>query len=55
MTDPDRMPTIDVLMVTYDCPESTALCLPRLLDTCGENARVWLWLAAGRTWSLRVK
>src|ERR1700741_492620 len=37
------MPTIDVLMVTYDCPESTALCLPRLLETCDENARVWLW------------
>ena len=37
------MPTVDILMVTYDSPESTELCLPRLLDTCGENARVWLW------------
>lgn len=37
------MSTVDVLMVTYDCPESTDLCLGRLLETCGENARVWLW------------
>jgi glycosyltransferase involved in cell wall biosynthesis len=37
------MPTVDILMVTYDSPESTALCLPRLLETCGANARVWLW------------
>lgn len=37
------MPSVNILMVTYDCPESTDLCLGRLLDTCGENASVWLW------------
>jgi glycosyltransferase involved in cell wall biosynthesis len=37
------MPSVDILMVTYDSPESTELCLPRLLETCGETARVWLW------------
>jgi glycosyltransferase involved in cell wall biosynthesis len=37
------MPGIDILMITYDCPESTELCLSRLLETCGEGARVWLW------------
>jgi len=37
------MSDLDILMVTYDSPESTDLCLGRLLETCGENARVWLW------------
>jgi glycosyltransferase involved in cell wall biosynthesis len=35
--------TADILMVTYDSPESTELCLSRLLDTCGDHASVWLW------------
>jgi len=37
------MTTVDILMVTYDSPESTNLCLSRLLETCGDGARVWLW------------
>lgn len=34
---------LDVLMVTYDAPESTALCLRALLESCDEYMRVWLW------------
>ena len=37
------MPSVDILMITYDSPESTDLCLGRLLETCGEGVRVWLW------------
>lgn len=37
------MPSIDVLMVTYDAPESTQRCLSRLLETCDGDTRVWLW------------
>ncbi len=33
----------DVLMVTYDQPDYVRLSLPRLLDSCGQNDRVWLW------------
>jgi len=36
-------PTIDILMVTYNSPESTRLALGRLLETCNERMRVWLW------------
>jgi hypothetical protein len=35
--------TIDVLMVTHNRPEYTRLSLARLLDTCDETMRVWLW------------
>jgi glycosyltransferase involved in cell wall biosynthesis len=35
--------TVDILMITYNSPEYVALSLPRLLDSCDENARVWLW------------
>ncbi|MEM6674427.1 MAG: glycosyltransferase family A protein [Planctomycetota bacterium] len=37
------MKTIDVLMVTYQAPESTRLSLGRLLDSCDDAMRVWLW------------
>jgi hypothetical protein len=37
------MQTIDILMVTYNSPDSTRLALTRLLETCGEHMRVWLW------------
>jgi len=37
------MQMIDILMVTYNSPESTRLALTRLLATCGEHMRVWLW------------
>ena len=35
--------TIDLLMVTYQAPESTRIALGRLLETCDESMRVWLW------------
>jgi len=35
--------SIDVLMVTYNSPESTQRSLSRLLDTCTDEMRVWLW------------
>jgi glycosyltransferase involved in cell wall biosynthesis len=35
--------TIDILMITYNRPEYTRLALERLLDTCDETMRVWLW------------
>jgi len=35
--------TIDLLMVTYQAPESTRIALGRLLETCDERMRVWLW------------
>jgi hypothetical protein len=35
--------SIDLLMVTYQAPESTRLSLGRLLETCDERMRVWLW------------
>ncbi len=37
------MKSIDILMITYNRPEYTRLALPRLLETCDESARVWLW------------
>ena len=36
-------PSIDILMVTYQAPESTRMALDGLLDTCDESMRVWLW------------
>ncbi len=35
--------SIDVLMITYNRPRFTRLSLPRLLDSCDESMRVWLW------------
>ena len=33
----------DVLMITYNSADYVKLSLPRLLDSCGERDRVWLW------------
>lgn len=35
--------TIDVLMITHKRPGYTARSLPRLLDSCDERMRVWVW------------
>ena len=34
---------IDILMVTYNRLEYTQRSLPRLLDSCDESMRVWVW------------
>jgi len=34
---------LDILMVTHDQPDYLRLSLPRLLETCDERMRVWLW------------
>lgn len=34
---------IDILMITYNRPEYSKLSLKRLLDTCDESMRVWVW------------
>lgn len=33
----------DVLMITYNRPEYTAMSLDRLVATCPEGCRIWLW------------
>jgi glycosyltransferase involved in cell wall biosynthesis len=35
--------TVDILMITYNSADYVGLSLPRLLDSCDEHARVWLW------------
>lgn len=35
--------SIDILMVTYNRSRYTELSLKRLLDTCDESMRVWVW------------
>ena len=35
--------SIDILMITYNRPKYTEISLKRLLDTCNENMRVWVW------------
>lgn len=37
------LPVIDVLMITYQCPDYVRRSLPHLLSTCDEATRVWLW------------
>jgi glycosyltransferase involved in cell wall biosynthesis len=37
------MMSIDILMITYNRPEYTRLSLTRLLETCDDSMRVWLW------------
>jgi cellulose synthase/poly-beta-1,6-N-acetylglucosamine synthase-like glycosyltransferase len=34
---------LDVVLITHDRPRYTALTLPRLLQTCPEGSRVWVW------------
>lgn len=34
---------LDILMVTHDQPDYVKLSLPRLLETCDEDMRVWVW------------
>ena len=36
-------PDIDILMITFNRPEYTRLSLERLLATCDEDMRVWVW------------
>lgn len=35
--------SIDILMITYNRPQYTELSIKRLLDTCDESMRVWVW------------
>src|SRR5688572_17698990 len=35
--------TIDILMISYNRPGYTRLALTRLLETCDDGMRVWLW------------
>ena len=34
---------LDILMITYNRPGYTKIALSRLLDTCDETMRVWVW------------
>ena len=34
---------LDVLMVTFDQPDYVDLSLPRLLESCDDGMRVWIW------------
>ena len=38
---------LDVVLITYNRPSYTALSLPRLLDTCPADSRVWVWHNGG--------
>lgn len=40
---PEKEGLIDVLMISYDRAAYTQRSLPRVLDTCDERTRVWLW------------
>ncbi|MGY0233454.1 glycosyltransferase family 2 protein [Longispora urticae] len=44
----------DILMITYERPEYVRLSLPRLLETCGPDDRVWLWHNGGHEETLAV-
>ncbi len=46
--------SIDVLMITYNRPAYTRLALTRLLETCDERTRVWLWQNGGDPATLEV-
>ena len=39
--------SVDILMITYERPQYVALSLPRLLESCDDDARVWLWHNGG--------
>ena len=34
---------VDILLITYNRPHYTHLTLKRLLETCDDSARVWIW------------
>lgn len=36
-------PSVEILMITHNRPQYTRRSLARLLDTCGSDARVWVW------------
>jgi len=44
----------DILMITYNRPEYTRLSLARLLDTCDESARVWIWQNGSDSETMKV-
>jgi hypothetical protein len=46
--------TVDVLMVTHRWPSYAHLSLQRLLETCDENMRVWIWHNGSDTKTLEV-
>ena len=46
--------SVDILMITYNRPDYTRLSLRRLLDSCGEDARVWVWHNGGDAETLGV-
>jgi GT2 family glycosyltransferase len=46
--------SIDILMITYNRPEYTRLALERLLSTCDEEMRVWVWQNASHEATLDV-
>lgn len=37
------MTVVDILMITYNSPDYVRLSLPRLLESCDDYSRVWLW------------
>ena len=45
---------IDILMITYNRAEYTRLALARLLETCDEQMRVWVWHNGSDEETLRV-
>ena len=46
--------TVDILMVTHRRPGYTRLALERLLETCDETMRVWLWHNGGHEETLEI-
>ncbi len=47
-------PSIDLLMVTHTRPHYTRLSLPRLLESCDDTMRVWVWHNGTHAETLRV-
>lgn len=46
--------TIDILMITHQRPDYTRLSLPRLLESCDDAMRVWVWHNGQDTETLEV-
>lgn len=46
--------SVDILMITYNRPRYTSLSLPRLLETCDERCRVWVWHNGNDTETLEI-